>query len=155
LAPGWEELVRCQVINDWKSKFEQIRWERFEQLDAREKKRALEHCASGYIAGITYPFVKRPADCPLSLFEIGTALWASGGDFYEAALRLRVSPERLATAIKNVPEFKKYAPNAKQQKLDAGEPLVEVTPRDAGVNFDVRISGLSRNYNYSLGLSLP
>jgi hypothetical protein len=104
----------------------------------------------GYITGLTYPFVKRPAECPLSLYEIGIALWVSEGDFYEAALRLRVSPERLATAIKNVAEFKKYAPNSKQQKRDAGEPLVEVIPRDAGVNFDIRISGLSRNRNYSV-----
>jgi len=62
------------AINDWKHKFEQIRWERFEQLDEREKKRAMEHCLSGYITGITYPFVKRPAECHLSLYEIGTAL---------------------------------------------------------------------------------
>jgi hypothetical protein len=80
------------AINDWKRKFEQVRWERFEQLDEREKQRALDHCASGYIVGLTYPFVKRPTQCPLSLFEIGIALWLSEGDFYEAALRLRVSP---------------------------------------------------------------
>jgi hypothetical protein len=99
----------------------------------------MDHAMDGYIAGLTYPFVKRPAECPLSLYEIGTALWVSEGDFYEAALRLRVSPERLATAIKNVPEFKKYAPNSKQQKRDTGEPLVEVIARDAGANFDIRI----------------
>jgi hypothetical protein len=139
------------AINDWKRKFEQVRWEKFEQLDEREKRHALEHGMGGYITGITHPFVKRPAECALSLFEIGIALWLSEGDFYEAALRLRVSPERLATAIKNVPQFKKYAPNSKQQKRDAGEPLVEVIPRDAGINFDIRISGLSRNRNYSVG----
>jgi hypothetical protein len=139
------------AINDWKRKFEQVRWERFEQLDGRERQRAIDHCLGGYITGIAYPFVKRPAGCPLSIFEIGIALWASVGDFYEAALRLRVSPERLATAIKNFPEFKKYAPNSTQQKRDAGEPFVEVIPRDAGVNFDIRIGGLSRNYNYGIG----
>jgi hypothetical protein len=90
------EVLRT-AINDWKRNFEQVRWERFERLDEREKQRAMEHCLGGYIAGLTYPFVKR--ECPLSLFEIGTALWVSEGDFCEAALRLRVSPERLATAI--------------------------------------------------------
>jgi hypothetical protein len=139
------------AINEWKLKFEQARWDKFEQLDEREKKRAMDHCASGYIVGIDYPFVKRPPECSLSLFEIRIALWVSEGDFYEAALRLRVSPERLATAIKNVPELKKYAPNSKQQKREAGEPLVEVIPRDMGVNFDIRIGGLSRNRNYNLG----
>jgi hypothetical protein len=144
------EVLRT-AINDWKAKFEQTRWEQWDRLPEEEKRHALEHAMGGYITGVTYPFVKRPAECPLSLFEIGIALWVSEGDFYEAALRLRVSPERLATAIKNVPEFTKYAPNLKQQKRDAGEPLVEVIPRDAGVNFDIRISGLSRNRNYSVG----
>jgi hypothetical protein len=55
------------------------------------------------------------------------------------------------TAIKNVPEFKKWAPNSKQRKRDAGEPLVEVIPRDSGVNFDVRLGPVSRNYNYAIG----
>jgi hypothetical protein len=131
------EVLRT-AINDWKAKFEQTRWEQWDRLPEEEKRHALEHAMGGYITGVTYPFVKRPAECPLSLFEIGIALWVSEGDFYEAALRLRVSPERLATAIKNVPEFTKYAPNLKQQKRDAGEPLVEVIPRDAGVNFDIR-----------------
>jgi hypothetical protein len=144
------EVLRT-AINDWKAKFEQTRWEQWDCLPEEEKRHALEHAMGGYITGLTYPFVKRPAECPLSLYEIGIALWVSESDFDEAVLRLRVSPERLATAIKNVPEFKRYGPNVKQQKRDAGEPLVEVIPRDAGVNFDIRVSGLSRNRNYSVG----
>jgi hypothetical protein len=139
------------AINDWKAKFEETRWEQWESLTDEEKRRAVEHAKDSYIAGLTYPFVKRPAECSLSLFEIGIALWASEGDFYEAALRLRVSPERLAMAIKNVREFRKYLPNSKQQKRDAGDPLVEVIPRDGGVNFDVRVRLLSRNRNYAVG----
>jgi hypothetical protein len=139
------------AINDWKRKYEQIRWERWESLSEDEKKRAMDYAMGGYITGITYPFVKRPSECPLSLFEIRVALWLSGSDFYEAAIRLRVSPERLASAIKNVPDFEKYAPRSKQQKREAGEPLVEVIPRDAGINFDIRIRGLSRTRDYAVG----
>jgi hypothetical protein len=158
LTRGWEvrsmsagptDALRA-AVNDWKAKFEKTRWEQWESLSDEEKRHAVEHTKDSYITGLTYPFVKRPAECPLSLYEIGIALWVSEGDFYEAAVRLRVSPERLATAINNVPEFKKYAPNLKQQKRDAGEPLVEVIPRDAGINFDIRISGLSRDRNYSV-----
>lgn len=137
------------AIDDWKRKFEQTRWEQWDRLPDEEKRHALEHAMGGYIAGLTYPFVKRPAECPLSLYEIGTALWVSEGDFFEAALRLRVSPERLATAIKHVPEFKKYAPNSKQQKRDAGEPLVEAIPRDQGLNLTIRVAKLS-NSPYAL-----
>jgi hypothetical protein len=144
------EVLRT-AINDWKRKFEQTRWEQWESLPDDEKKRAMDHALGGYLIGATYPFVKRPAECALSLFEVRMALWQSEGDFYEAALRLRVSPERLATVIKGVPDFKKYVPNSKQRERDAGEPLVEVIPRDAGVNFDIRISGLSRNRNYNVG----
>jgi hypothetical protein len=139
------------AINDWKAGFERTRWEQWDNLPDDQKRHAAEHAADSYITGITYPFVKRPAESPLSLFEVGIALWVASGDFYEAALRLRVSPERLATAIRNVPEFKKYAPSPKQQKCDAGEPLVQVIPRDAGVNLDIRLRMLSRNRNYALG----
>jgi hypothetical protein len=138
------------AINNWKAKFEKTRWDQWDRLPETEKRHALEHAMGGYITGITYPFVKRPAECPLSLFEIGIALWVSEGDFYEAALRLRVSPERLATAIKNVPELKKYMPDSKQRKRDAGEPLIEVIPRDMGLNLTIRVAKLC-NSPYALG----
>ena len=123
----------AKAINEWKREFERIRWQQWESLSPREQRHAQDHTLGSYIVSDSkYPFTKRPPNCALSLYEIKLALWAAQGDFDEAAIRLRVTPDRLRQAIKGVSELEQYVPSKKQRKREAGEPLVDISLRNFG-----------------------
>jgi hypothetical protein len=138
----------AKAINEWKREFERIRWQQWESLSPQEQRHAQDHTLGGYILSDSkYPFTKRPLNCLLSLYEIKLALWAARGDFDEAAIRLRVTPDRLRQAVKGVSELEQYVPSKKQRKREAGEPLVDISLRNFGGSMTVRIGGLPRG-NY-------
>ena len=138
----------AKAINEWKREFERIRWQQWESLSPQEQRHAQDHTLGSYIVSDSkYPFTKRPLNCALSLYEIKLALWAARGDFDEAAIRLRVTPDRLRQAIKGVSELEQYVPSKKQRKRDAGEPLVDISLRNFGCSMTLRIGGIPRG-NY-------
>ena len=109
--------------------------------------RARPHSGQLLVSDSKYPFTKRPLNCALSLYEIKLALWAAEGDFDEAAIRLRVTPDRLRQAVKGVSELEQYVPSKKQRKREAGEPLVDISLRNFGYGLTLRIGGIPRG-NY-------
>ena len=76
-------------------------------------------------------------------------MWAARGDFDEAAIRLRVTPDRLRQAVKGVSDLERYVPTRKQQKRAAGEPLVDISLRNFGGAMTLRIGGIPRR-NYTI-----
>jgi hypothetical protein len=104
----------AKTINEWKREFERIRWQQWEGLSPQEQRHAQDHTLGSYIVSDSkYPFTKRPLNCALSLYEIKLALWAAQGDFDEAAIRLRITPDRLRRAIKGVSKLERYTPSKK------------------------------------------
>ena len=140
----------AKAINEWKREFERIRWQQWENLSPQEQRHAQDHTLGSYIVSDSkYPFAKRPPNCALSLDEIKLALWAARGDFDEAAIRLRVTPDRLRQAVKGVSELEQYVPSKKQRKREAGEPLVDISLRNFGCSVTLRIGGIPRR-NYTI-----
>lgn len=126
----------------WKAQFEGTRWEEFDRLADQDKRHALEQALGHFVSGsASYPWIKRPVNVPITLFEAMLALWASDGDFEEAALRLRVGTDRLRTAIAGIKSLRRYVP----KRMDEGHPLVEIIPREMGLALEIRIEKLSRS----------
>jgi hypothetical protein len=111
---------------------------------ARKAHERAEHCTDWEVFAITYPWIVRPAELPLSYYEIGIALRLANGDFETASVLLKVSTDRLRRAIKGAP-FARFG----RIKPDKSDPPVEIIPRNNGLELTIRIAKLS-NSDYEI-----
>jgi hypothetical protein len=124
---------------------ERIDWLR-EQAEeaARKAHERAEHRTDWEVVAIAYPWIVRPAELPLSYFEIGIALKLANGDFETASVLLKVSTDRLRRAINGTP-FARF----ERVKQDNSHPPVEIIPRNNGLDLTIRIAKLS-NSDYEI-----
>ena len=111
---------------------------------ARKAHERAEHRTDWEVFAIAYPWIVRPAELPLSYYEIGIALRLANGDFETASVLLKVSTDRLRRAIKGAP-FARFG----RIKPDKSDPPVEIIPRSNGLELTIRIGKLS-NSDYEI-----
>jgi hypothetical protein len=115
--------------------------EQAEEATRKAHERA-EHCTDWQVVAIAYPWVVRPAELPLSYYEIGIALQLANGDFETAGVLLKVSTDRLRRAIKGTP-FARFG----RIQRDKSYPPVEIIPRNNGLELTIRIANSTYEIN--------
>jgi hypothetical protein len=112
------------------------------------------------------PYAERPTELPLDVEECRTALWLNRGNVSKAAERLRVSPNRLRTFIKNSPRLTEEQREAQEQLVDIAEDVAyealtdEADParRDQMARYVMTNLGKTRGYGTNtpgVNLNLP
>lgn len=112
------------------------------------------------------PYDERPVALPLDVEECRTALWLCRGNISEAAKRLKITPSRLRTYVKNSPRLSAEVEEARQQLVDIAEDVAydaltdEADPgrRDQMARFVMSNLGKDRGYgsgNSGVTLNLP
>lgn len=110
----------------------------------------------------TVPYDERPDSLPLDIEECRTALWLHRGNVSDAAKRLKVSPSRLRSMVRNSPRLAKEAEEAREQLVDIAEDAVysaltdpdDPGRRDTMARFVLTNLGNSRGYGSKGGNSV-
>ena len=107
----------------------------------------------------TQPWDERPDSLPLQVEEVRTALWLESGSIAKAAIRLKVTANRLRRFIQNSPRLLAEQNEAREQLADRAEEVVkealfdpvDASRRDSMAKYVLSSIGRLRGYGTGPG----